>query len=192
MKKLQNKKAYCVEFQNSQYKVLNAPISSYINSYSTLFITFRTTARLQKTRPYIVSNPINDRSRSVQENQLQIWGTTNDPLILHHNINEWYTLFVQWTFMGDMKGYVYIMAENIMITSKTFTTKHPKSIERLRNVYIGTKSNGIDPWARGEITALELYTIGSPPEKVLPEPLRTVLMNDQNDVVTGEIPHENV
>ena len=96
--------------------------------------------------------------------------------------------------MGDMKGYVYIMAKSVIKTSKTFTTNHPKSKERLKNVYIGTKSGGIDPWARGEITALELYTSGpGPPEKVLPEPFRTVLMKDQNDVVTNEpISHENV
>ena len=59
----------------------------------------------------------------------------------------------------------------------------------MENIYIGAKSDGIDPWVSGDITSLELYTTTSPnpPENVLPEPLRIMLIMDQNEVVTGEI-----
>ena len=131
-----------------------------------MIITFRTTAEIQRTREYILSNQNNDRGISVEETRLEIWGTTSDPLILQHNLEEWYTLFIQWTSMGDMKGYVYLMSENIITTSQTFTTKPAKLSEHSTNVYIGAKSDGVDPWSSGEITALEIYTITSPVEKV--------------------------
>ena len=95
MKKIKNKKVNCLEFKNSLYKVPNVNIASFTDSYSTMIITFRTTAEIQRTREYIVSNQNNDRGISVQENRLEIWGTANDPLILQHNLEEWYTLFIQ-------------------------------------------------------------------------------------------------
>ena len=60
---------------------------------------------------------------------------------------------------------------------------------KVENVYIGAKPDGIDPCASGEITSLELYTAGNTaPENVLPEPLRTMLIMDQNNAVSGKTP----
>ena len=75
--------------------------------------------------------------------------------------------------------------------TRNIYNKKTRSVQQMENIYIGAKSNGIDPWVSGEITYLELYTTTSPnpPEKVLLEPLRMKLIMNQNEVVTGEIPN---
>ena len=127
-----------------------------------MLITFKTAASSSlKRKQFIVYDEGSDRAISFQGNQLEIWGTTNDPLILPYNIDEWYILFVQWIFMADMKGYVYMMIEVLLTTSKTLTTQISKAVKDLDNVYI------------------ELYTKGmSPIEKIFSESLRTIRMQD--------------
>ena len=184
MSELKSKNGYSADFKNSLYKVPGGDLAVRQSSYSTLIFTFKIT-KLPISREYIICDLKADRAITVHNDKLQIWGTTSDPLEVKYRLNIWNTVSVQWTFTDDeMKGYLYFLNK-----LTTFTTVKVQSTSLDSDVFIGAKHDGTSPLSSGSLTGLEIYTSRDPPENMLPEAIRNLLIEDQENMVI--IPSKN-
>ena len=166
---------YCLEFTNSLYKMRNVTgLATAIPSYAVLVLTFKFMEK-PKTREYIVSTKMKERGLTIEGENLQIWGTNNDPLEVTYLLKEWNTVFIQWTCMGDMKG-LFSVNNN----KGSFTTS--KAEHGPQDIFIGAKASE-DKFFHGAIAILEVYTVHNPPEAELPMEIRDVLVKDQQERV---------
>ena len=92
-----------------------------------------------------------------------------------YNFRQWNTLFVQWTNMGDMIGWVYFGGKSVALT----TTSIPR---REAGIFIGAKKDKSHPFV-GCLAALEVYEAVLPPDSVFPKEFRELLIKSQKDMV---------
>ena len=174
--KLPSRRGYCLEFNDSLFKVKNVLIANANPSYTVLIITFKLD-KYPIEEQYIVTTETGDRSISVKEKDIKISGFTYDMEFLY-NFQRWNTLFVQWTDMDDMKGYVYFNEYVAELT--TIKPVHRKE----RDIFIGAKKDKSQPFL-GCLAALEIYEADIPPEKCFPEGFRELLIEDHKAMVSS-------
>ena len=171
--KLSSRRAYCVEFNNSLFRVKNVEIANGKPSYTVVILTFKLDIYPTEEQ-FIVTTAKGDRSISVKEKNIKISGFTYDMEFLY-NFRKWNTLYVQWTNMDDMKGWVYFGDNHVELTTTT------PSKQRF-GIYIGAKKSKRQSFV-GCLAALEIYEAIAPPEKVFPAEFRKMLIKDQEDMV---------
>ena len=171
--KLPSGRGYCLEFSDSLFKVENVELANGYSSYSVLILTFKLD-QLPTGEQYLITTETGDRAVSVKGRDLQISGFTYDMKFLY-NFRQWNTLFVQWTNMGDMIGWVYFGGKGVALT----TTSIPR---REAGIFIGAKKDKSHPFV-GCLAALEVYEAVLPPDSVFPKEFRELLIKSQKDMV---------
>tara|TARA_Y100000310_G_C20555536_1_gene750315 strand:+ start:223 stop:1053 length:831 start_codon:yes stop_codon:yes gene_type:complete len=173
--KLPSRRGYCLEFSDSLFKAKNVELATGTPSYAVLILTFKLDM-YPIVEQFLVTTETGDRAISLSERTINIYGFTSN-VKLRYNSRAWNTLFVQWTYMSDMKGWVYFNEARLPLI-----TAFPWGRKQEPEVYIGAKKDKSQPFT-GCLAALEIYDAIFPSDAIFPDEFRNLLVEDQKFLV---------
>ena len=174
------RKGVGVKFRKSLYKAKGIDLAAELNSYAMLLMTFKFNDKSLPVEEYLVIS--GDRCVSAYNGHVRIWGTTDDPLEISCEFDDWITLCVQWTDkQSDKQGHVFI-DDHHEHHWETFTTESTSKLTQ--DLYIGSKQDGTLPFS-GQLAALEVYTAsGVAANNAIPMEMSKLLIKNQKDRVS--------